>query len=137
MDLVKRAIRVLGLENCRVLQSEIDADDSARRDELIRLPSGKTLLCANSGYVINFNGSTNPTPPRFIQLTRGLLYLAAVQATRTRQAGFSDLEQQPQREFVHYIEAVTDCDVLEASTPHLDDVVRLKDRYGREGTNAP
>ena len=38
---------------------------------------------------------------------------------------------------VHYIEAVTDCDVLEASTPHLDDVVRVKDRYGREGTNAP
>ena len=38
---------------------------------------------------------------------------------------------------VHYMEAVTDCDVLEASTPHLDDVVRIKDRYGREGTNAP
>jgi mannose-6-phosphate isomerase len=38
---------------------------------------------------------------------------------------------------VHYIEAVTDCDVLEASTPHLDDVVRVKDRYGREGTSAP
>lgn len=38
---------------------------------------------------------------------------------------------------VHYIEAVTDCDVLEASTPHLEDVVRLKDRYGREGTSAP
>ena len=36
---------------------------------------------------------------------------------------------------VHYIEAVTDCDVLEASTPHLDDVVRLQDRYGREGTS--
>ena len=36
---------------------------------------------------------------------------------------------------VHYIEAVTDCDVLEASTAHLDDVVRLKDRYGREGTS--
>ena len=38
---------------------------------------------------------------------------------------------------VHQIEAVTDCDVLEASTPHLDDVVRLSDRYGREGTSAP
>jgi mannose-6-phosphate isomerase-like protein (cupin superfamily) len=37
---------------------------------------------------------------------------------------------------VHYMEAVTDCDVLEASTPELDDVVRLKDRYGREGTSA-
>jgi mannose-6-phosphate isomerase len=38
---------------------------------------------------------------------------------------------------VHYIEAVTDCDVLEASTSQLDDVVRLKDRYGREGTSTP
>ena len=27
--------------------------------------------------------------------------------------------------------AVTDCDILEASTPELDDVVRLEDRYGR------
>ena len=38
---------------------------------------------------------------------------------------------------VHYMEAITDCDVLEASTPDLDDVVRLTDRYGREGTSAP
>ena len=38
---------------------------------------------------------------------------------------------------VHQMEAVTDCDVLEASTPHLDDVVRLSDRYGREGTSTP
>lgn len=38
---------------------------------------------------------------------------------------------------VHYLEAITDCDVLEASTPELDDVVRLQDRYGREGTSAP
>ena len=32
---------------------------------------------------------------------------------------------------VHRMQAVTDCDVLEASTPHLEDVVRLQDRYGR------
>ncbi len=32
---------------------------------------------------------------------------------------------------VHRMEAVTDCDILEASTAHLDDVVRLRDRYGR------
>ena len=38
---------------------------------------------------------------------------------------------------IHYMEAVTDCDVFEVSTAELDDVVRLKDRYGREGTNAP
>jgi mannose-6-phosphate isomerase-like protein (cupin superfamily) len=38
---------------------------------------------------------------------------------------------------VHYMEAISDCDILETSTPDLDDVVRLKDRYGREGTSAP
>lgn len=32
---------------------------------------------------------------------------------------------------IHEIEAMTDSDILEASTPELDDVVRLKDRYGR------
>jgi mannose-6-phosphate isomerase-like protein (cupin superfamily) len=33
---------------------------------------------------------------------------------------------------VHRMEAVTDIDILEASTPDLDDVVRLEDRYGRK-----
>lgn len=32
---------------------------------------------------------------------------------------------------IHRMEAVTDCDILEVSTPDLDDVVRLEDRYGR------
>jgi len=32
---------------------------------------------------------------------------------------------------IHRMVALTDCDVLEASTPELDDVVRLEDRYGR------
>ena len=31
----------------------------------------------------------------------------------------------------HRMSAMEDCDVLEASTPELDDVVRLEDRYGR------
>lgn len=32
---------------------------------------------------------------------------------------------------VHSLEALTDCDFFEASTPELEDVVRLEDRYGR------
>jgi len=32
---------------------------------------------------------------------------------------------------IHRVEAITDVDILEASTPDLDDVVRLQDRYGR------
>jgi len=38
---------------------------------------------------------------------------------------------------VHQMEAITDCEILEVSTNHPDDIVRLKDRYGREGTSAP
>ena len=38
---------------------------------------------------------------------------------------------------VHTVEAVEDTDVLEVSTPQLDDVVRLSDGYGREGTSTP
>ena len=38
---------------------------------------------------------------------------------------------------VHRITALEDTTILEVSTPHLDDVVRLEDRYGRAGTSAP
>ena len=38
---------------------------------------------------------------------------------------------------VHRITAIEDTTILEVSTPHLDDVVRLEDRYGREGTSEP
>jgi len=36
---------------------------------------------------------------------------------------------------VHRITAIEDTTVLEVSTPHLDDVVRLEDSYGRAGTS--
>jgi mannose-6-phosphate isomerase len=35
---------------------------------------------------------------------------------------------------VHRMTAVVDCDIIEVSTPELDDVVRLEDRYGRSGS---
>jgi mannose-6-phosphate isomerase len=38
---------------------------------------------------------------------------------------------------VHRVTALEDTTIVEVSTPHLDDVVRLEDRYGREGTTAP
>ena len=37
----------------------------------------------------------------------------------------------------HRITALSDLEVIEVSTPELDDVVRLQDRYGREGTSRP
>ena len=33
---------------------------------------------------------------------------------------------------VHRMRAVTDCDVLEVSTPEVEDVVRLEDDFGRK-----
>jgi mannose-6-phosphate isomerase len=38
---------------------------------------------------------------------------------------------------VHRVTALEDTTILEVSTPELDDVVRLEDRYGREGTSDP
>lgn len=38
---------------------------------------------------------------------------------------------------VHRLLALEDSEILETSSPELDDMVRLSDDYGREGTSAP
>jgi mannose-6-phosphate isomerase len=38
---------------------------------------------------------------------------------------------------VHRLRAIEDTLVIEVSTPEIDDVVRLEDAYGREGTSEP
>ena len=38
---------------------------------------------------------------------------------------------------VHRVTALEDTTIVEVSTAHLDDVVRLEDLYGREGTSEP
>jgi mannose-6-phosphate isomerase len=37
----------------------------------------------------------------------------------------------------HRMTGLEDTDIIEVSTPELDDVVRLEDRYGRTGTSQP
>ena len=37
---------------------------------------------------------------------------------------------------VHRVTAIEDTTIIEVSTPQLDDIVRLEDLYGREGTSA-
>jgi mannose-6-phosphate isomerase len=89
-----------------------------------------------------------------IHLLRGrMLYRVGQRATGNEQraTGNGPGADEPLREFemregesyrntpgtIHQMVAITDCDVLEASTPQVDDIVRLKDLYGREGTTAP
>jgi mannose-6-phosphate isomerase-like protein (cupin superfamily) len=38
---------------------------------------------------------------------------------------------------IHRFEAIDRCELVEVSTPELDDVVRIEDDFGREGTSAP
>ncbi len=38
---------------------------------------------------------------------------------------------------IHRDEAIERCELIEVSTPELDDVVRLEDDFGREGITAP
>jgi mannose-6-phosphate isomerase len=38
---------------------------------------------------------------------------------------------------IHRYEAIETCTLIEVSTPELNDVVRIEDDFGREGTNAP
>jgi quercetin dioxygenase-like cupin family protein len=38
---------------------------------------------------------------------------------------------------IHRYEAIERCTLIEVSTPELDDVVRIGDDFGREGTSAP
>jgi mannose-6-phosphate isomerase-like protein (cupin superfamily) len=38
---------------------------------------------------------------------------------------------------IHRYEAIDRVELLEVSTPEIDDVIRLEDDFGREGTSAP
>jgi mannose-6-phosphate isomerase len=38
---------------------------------------------------------------------------------------------------IHRFEAIDRCELIEVSTPELDDVIRIEDDFGREGTSAP
>ena len=38
---------------------------------------------------------------------------------------------------IHRFEAIERTELIEVSTPELDDVIRLEDDFGREGTSAP
>jgi len=54
----------------------------------------------------------------------------SVEALETREIGPGETWRN-EPGVVHTIEALEDCVVVEVSTPEVDDVIRLEDRYGR------
>jgi len=67
-----------------------DLDDPCHFLYVIRF-EGKTFFLLNGGFPVNMDGGVDPIAASRIQLTRGLLYAGAVQASRTRAAGLHEL----------------------------------------------
>jgi len=98
---------------------------------------GKVLhIKAGHALSVQYHNQKDET----IHLVRGTMIYRVAQGEGAQMVEVPFAEGESYRNtpgVIHQMEAVTDCDLLEASTPHLDDVVRLTDRYGREGTSAP
>jgi len=62
----------------------------------------------NGGFPVNFSGGVDPIPPERIQLTRSLLYLGAVQASRTKAPGLHALDDGLQRSLIEAFVATRD-----------------------------
>jgi hypothetical protein len=61
---------------------------------------------ANGGFPINFDGSIDPIEPGAIQLTRGLLYAGAVQASNEVEPGLHPLESHSQDLLLHHFQTL-------------------------------
>ena len=60
---------------------------------LYRVPKGAGYFyLVNGGFPVNFDGGIDPISPSKIQLTRSLLYMGAVQASRTLSPGLHQLD---------------------------------------------
>ena len=80
------------------------------KDETIRLQSGRLLFETGAQGEQGSLRRLEMAPGDVVHITPGML---------------------------HRMTGIEDCDILEVSTPELDDVVRLEDRYGRAGTSDP
>lgn len=111
-------------------------------DTLVTKPWGYELIWAHTeryvGKVLHINKGESLSyqfhnvKDETIRLLTGVLELDIEkdgQPQRIRLAAGENLHIVPLMK--HRMIAIEDCDVLEVSTPELDDVVRLEDRYGR------
>jgi mannose-6-phosphate isomerase-like protein (cupin superfamily) len=111
-------------------------------------PWGHELIWAHTdryvGKILHVNAGASLSL-QYHERKEETLYLLTgrVLLTLRNQTEGHEVEMRPGEAFhiyprlIHRMTAVEDSDILEVSTPELDDVVRLEDRYGREGTSAP
>ena len=94
------------------------------------------ILHVNKGHRLSLQYHEHKDETSYVFAGRLILFQGDTEESITeRTVGVGDVwRNRPGT--IHTIEALEDADVLEASTPHLEDVVRIRDDYGREGTNA-
>ena len=90
---------------------------------------GKILHVA-AGHALSLQYHNQKDETIYLYSGRLLYELEVAGSLTKREMGPGDSVHVPPKT-VHRMTAIEDCDVLEVSTPELDDVVRLEDRYGR------
>jgi quercetin dioxygenase-like cupin family protein len=118
------------------------AERPTHADKVVDKPWGYELIWAHTeryvGKVLHINKGESLSyqfhnvKDETIRLLSGVLELDIEvdgQPQKIRLAASESLHIVPLMK--HRMIAIEDCDVLEVSTPELDDVVRLEDRYGR------
>jgi len=89
------------------------------------------ILHIKAGHALSLQYHNQKDETIFLHAGRMLFEIGAVDGTLTRREMVPGDSVHVTPKTVHRMTAIEDCDVLEASTPELDDVVRLEDRYGR------
>ena len=95
------------------------------------------LLFVRAGHALSLQYHERKDESWLVREGRAALELGAVDGVlEEREIGPGDAFHFPPGT-VHRVRALEDTLIVEVSTPDLDDVVRLADDYGREGTSAP
>jgi 2-polyprenyl-6-methoxyphenol hydroxylase-like FAD-dependent oxidoreductase len=85
---------------------DLGKDDSAtQRDRVIHTKEGQHLYVAHAGFVVNLTDDDDPIPPRYIGLTRSLLFAALVQTVSEKRTGMVDLDDGVQQQVIDATQA--------------------------------
>lgn len=97
------------------------------------------ILTVHAGHALSLQFHEQKVETMRVLSGEGQFHLGAADprdSLRVVQAGAGDIFHIPPRT-IHRIVAKTEMVILEVSTPHLNDVVRLEDRYGRVDIQTP
>jgi mannose-6-phosphate isomerase-like protein (cupin superfamily) len=98
--------------------------------------AGKVLV-VNAGHRLSLQLHREKDESSFLYSGRLRLLTGATEADRDDRLIAPGESWRNEPGTVHSVEALQDSVIFEVSTPHLDDVVRLSDDYGRSGTSTP